>query len=430
VAVRSRALIVRLAILSCVFAFYFSYQGSNSGQTTMRIILYTGKGGVGKTSIAAATGLKLADLGYRTIVISLDAAHSLSDIFDKEKRLADSGEDKLIQINDKLWIQEIDIQQAIIDYWESVHSYMRALLNQSGLDEIVAEEIAIFPGMEEICALLYINQYVREEAYDVIILDCAPTGESLRFVSIPTTLEWYMNHLFKLERNLVKVVRPVVERLSSVQLPRDNYFQNIQDLFDQLHGIDHILTDPKITTVRLVTNPEKVVIKETQRAFMYFCLYGLCIDAVIINRIIPDTVDSPFFEGWKRTQQNYINDALNYFSEVPVWKAYLFNDEIVGEAGLRRLSESLYTETNPADIFFDKKPYQFSKDGNQYQVSVHLPFITKEDIDLAKHGDELIVRIGGFKQYVVLPRSIVHANPTSAELVDGRLLITFTLPDQ
>ena len=243
--------------------------------------------------------LKLADLGYRTIVISLDAAHSLSDIFDKEKRLADSGEDKLIQINEKLWIQEIDIQQAIIDYWESVHSYMRTLLNQSGLDEIVAEEIAIFPGMEEICALLYINQYVREKAYDVIILDCAPTGESLRFVSIPTTLEWYMNHLFKLERNLVKVARPVVERLSAVQLPRDNYFQNIQDLFDQLNGIDHILTDPKITTVRLVTNPEKVVIKETQRAFMYFCLYGLCIDAVIINRIIPDTVDSPFFEGWK-----------------------------------------------------------------------------------------------------------------------------------
>ena len=158
----------------------------------------------------------------------------------------------------------------------------------------------MFPGMEEICALLYINQYVREKRYDVIILDCAPTGESLRFVSIPTTLEWYMNHIFKLERNLAKVAGPVIERVSSVPIPKDNYFQNIQDLFDKLEGIDDVLTDPKITTVRLVTNPEKIVIKETQRAFMYFCLYGLCIDAIIINRVFPDGVDATYFEAWNR----------------------------------------------------------------------------------------------------------------------------------
>ena len=178
-----------------------------------------------------------------------------------------------------------------------VYNYIRSLLNRSGLDNLVAEEIAVFPGMEEICALLYINQYVREKSYDVIILDCAPTGESLRFVSIPTTLEWYMNHIFKLERNLARVAGPVIEKVSSVPIPRDNYFQNIQDLFDKLEGIENVLTDPKITTVRLVTNPEKIVIKETQRAFMYFCLYGLCIDAVIINRIFPDGVDVAYFEA-------------------------------------------------------------------------------------------------------------------------------------
>lgn len=391
----------------------------------MRIILYTGKGGVGKTSIAAATGLKLAELGYKTIVISLDAAHSLSDAFDKEKRLMRSEDQKQVQITENLWIQEIDIQEAIAEYWESVYGYIRSLLNRSGLAEIVAEEIAIFPGMEEICSLLYINQYVREATYDVILLDCAPTGESLRFVSIPTTLEWYMDRFFKLERNLVKVARPVVERISSVPLPQDDYFQNIQDLFDKLQGIDQILTDPKVTTVRLVTNPEKIVIKETQRAFMYFCLYGLSIDAVIINRIFPESVDAAFFAAWKQTQQRYIDEAADYFSDVPIWKLHLFDDEVVGEKGLRRLADALYAGIDPADIFCEEKPYQFSKNGNQYQVSMRLPFITKQDIDLSKNGDELIVRIGGFKQHIALPRSIAHASPTGAKLIDDRLVITF-----
>ena len=391
----------------------------------MRIILYTGKGGVGKTSIAAATGLKLAELGYKTIVISLDAAHSLSDAFDKEKRLMRSEDQKQVQITENLWIQEIDIQEAIAEYWESVYGYIRSLLNRSGLAEIVAEEIAIFPGMEEICSLLYINQYVREATYDVILLDCAPTGESLRFVSIPTTLEWYMDRFFKLERNLVKIARPVVERISSVALPQDDYFQNIQDLFDKLQGIDQILTDPKMTTVRLVTNPEKIVIKETQRAFMYFCLYGLSIDAVIINRIFPESADAAFFAAWKQTQQRYIDEAADYFSDVPIWKLHLFDDEVVGEKGLRRLADALYAGIDPADIFCEEKPYQFSKNGNQYQVSMRLPFITKQDVDLSKNGDELIVRIGGFKQHIALPRSIAHASPTQAKLIDDRLVITF-----
>ena len=241
--------------------------------------------------------MKLASLGYKTIVISLDVAHSLRDSFDNEGHLIAQTTEKLIQISENLWIQEINVQEAIVEYWDEVYNYIRSLLNRSGLESMVAEEIAVFPGMEEICALLYINQYVREDAYDVIILDCAPTGESLRFVSIPTTLEWYMSRIFKLERNLAKIAGPIIEAISSVPIPKDVYFQNIQNLFDKLEGIDTVLTDPKITTVRLVTNPEKIVIKETQRAFMYFCLYGLCIDAVIINRIFPEGIDAKFFEN-------------------------------------------------------------------------------------------------------------------------------------
>ncbi len=391
----------------------------------MRIILYTGKGGVGKTTIAAATGIRLAELGYKTIVISLDVAHSLRDAFDTHEKLVYQPEKKQMQIKENLWVQEINVQEAIVEYWDDVYNYIRSLLNRSGLDSLVAEEIAVFPGMEEICALLYINQYAREKQYDVIILDCAPTGESLRFVSIPTTLEWYMNHVFRLERGLAKVAGPVIERVSSVPIPKDNYFQNIQDLFDKLDGVDNVLTNPEITTVRLVTNPEKIVIKETQRAFMYFCLYGLCIDAVIINRIFPDGVDTAYFEAWKQTQQHYIEEAANYFSDVPIWKVNLFAEEIVGEEGLHRLADALYAEVDPAERFSNESPYQFQKTAGAYQLLMRLPFLSKEEIELTKHGDELIVTIGNFKQHVALPRSLSNKKTIGAKLIDGQLIVKF-----
>ena len=391
----------------------------------MRIIFYTGKGGVGKTTISAATGMKLASLGYKTLVISLDVAHSLRDSFDSEAYLIAQPTEKQIQISDNLWIQEINVQDAIVEYWDEVYNYIRSLLNRSGLESLVAEEIAVFPGMEEICALLYINQYVRENTYDVIILDCAPTGESLRFVSIPTTLEWYMNRIFKLERNLARIAGPVIEKVSSVPIPKDTYFQNIQNLFDKLEGIDTVLTDPKITTVRLVTNPEKIVIKETQRAFMYFCLYGLCIDAIIINRIFPEGIDVEFFEAWKQTQHQYIAEAENYFSDVPIWKVNLFDDQIVGETGLRRLGDVLYPDIDPAERFSEQSPYQFRKVDGIYQLVMQLPFLTKQEVNLAKHGDELIVTIGGFKRHVALPRSLANTKTTGAKLIEQRLVITF-----
>ena len=392
----------------------------------MRVILYTGKGGVGKTTISAATGLKLASLGYKTIVISLDVAHSLRDSYDSDELLIAQNTEKQIQINDNLWMQEINVQEAIVEYWDEVYNYIRSILNRSGLDSLVAEEIAIFPGMEEICALLYINQYVRENAYDVIILDCAPTGESLRFVSIPTTLEWYMNRIFKLERNLARIAGPVIETVSSVPMPKDSYFKNIQNLFDKLEGVDKVLTDPKITTVRLVTNPEKIVIKETQRAFMYFCLYGMCIDAVIINRIFPEGVDDQFFDFWKQTQQQYIEEAENYFSDVPNLKVNLFDDQIVGVSGLRKLGDILYPDIDPADRFSQRNPYQFNKVDDGSQLIMQLPFLTKQEVNLNKQADELIITIGGFKRHVALPRSLSSTKATGAKLTGQQLIVTFT----
>lgn len=390
----------------------------------MRILLYTGKGGVGKTSVAAATGLKLSRQGYKTVVISLDSAHSLADAFDLDNDLIRQPDDPVCQIDDRLWMQEINIQKDIKQYWAEIQSYLQTVLNVSGLDEVVAEEVAIFPGMEEVCALLYINQYYRQKSYDVIILDCAPTGESLRFVSIPTVLNWYMKHIFKLERKLAGVARTFVKKISSVPLPKDDYFQNLENLFDQIEGIDEVLANPKITTVRLVTNPEKMVITETQRAFMYFCLYGLTVDAVIINRILPDTVGESFFNSWKQTQQRYIDEASQYFTNVPIWKIYLLDDEVLGIDGLTRLGDQLYADVDPVAFYRTEKSYQFHKVDDQYQISLLLPFIEKGEVQLAKRAEEVIVQVGGFRQHIPLPRSFMNAEPSSAKLTGDRLVIT------
>ena len=294
----------------------------------MRVILFTGKGGVGKTSIAAATGVRAAELGYKSLVMSLDPAHSLSDSFDLDRKLMDRGKGLPVQVSDLLWVQEVDVQEEIQRHWSEVYKYIAMLLNVSGIEQLLAEELAILPGMEEVSCILYINQYVQDKAFDVMLLDCAPTGESLRFVSLPTALEWYMNKAFSIERKLVKFVRPIMKGLYSVPLPEDEYFEAVERLYRRLRGVDAILNDPKITSVRLVTNPEKMVIKESQRAFMYFCLYGLCVDAIIMNRVLPEQVHDKYFSAWRATQERYIEEARNYFAPVRLMEVPLADDEV------------------------------------------------------------------------------------------------------
>lgn len=391
----------------------------------MRIILYTGKGGVGKTSIAAATGLELARRGMKTLVMSVDPAHSLSDVFDLDRPLVGGERGRALSVRANLWIQEVDVQEEIQNNWEDVFVYLTTLLNISGLDEVLAEELAIFPGMEEVSSLLYVNQYVRERQFDVILLDCAPTGESLRFVSIPTSLEWYMNKIFKVERKVAKMVRPMMQTLTKIPLPEDRYFQNIENLHRKLQGIDRLLVDPKVTTVRLVTNPEKVVLKETQRAFMYFCLYGMTVDAVIVNRILPDEIRDQFFAAWKQTQERHLASIEEFFAPVPVWRLDLFQDEVLGAKDLQRLGRQLYGEKDPAAIYYGESAYQFKKVRGNYQLRIRLPFVTGDEIQLHQRSNELIIRIGGFKRHLQLPQRMAHAEPLGARVVDGNLLVTF-----
>jgi arsenite-transporting ATPase len=391
----------------------------------MRIILYTGKGGVGKTSIAAATGLELARLGYRTLVMSVDPAHSLADSFDLDRTLMDRGEGRAAKIRANLWMQEVDVQEEIGRYWEDVFAYITALLHTSGLEEVVAEELAIFPGMEEICSLLYVNQYARDRRYDVVLLDCAPTGESLRFISIPTALDWYMNKIFKLERRIVKLVRPMVSAVSSMPLPDDAYFRNLEALHRRLLGIEGLLGDPKVTTVRLVTHPEKVVLKETQRAFTYFCLYGMTVDAVIVNRLLPGRVDSDFLTRWKDTQQRYLAEIEEYFAPVPIWRLPLYPDEVVGVGDLECLGRELYRGKDPADVYCHERPFQVRRVNGKYELRMRLPFVTSDEVTVHKRFGDLVIRIGNFKRHLSLPHVLSGAEPEGARVQDENLIITF-----
>lgn len=387
----------------------------------MRIIFFAGKGGVGKTSVAAATGIRAAEMGHRTVIMSLDVAHSLSDIFDLKRSLLNQNKGRPIEINKKLWIQELDVQEEIQKNWGDIHKYLSNLLNTTGLDEILAEELSILPGMEEISLLLYINKYVQENEFEIIILDCAPTGESIRFISIPTTLEWYMKKIFKMERTIVKCVRPVAKRIYDVPLPDDKYFQAIEYLFERLRGVDRILTNPQVTTVRLIANPEKIVLKETQRLFMYFSLYKMNIDAIIMNRILPKNLKDIYFKDWIKGQKQHLEKAKEYFSPVPIFPVNLFKNEIIGYESLKTLADQIYGKRNPLKRFFKEEPFELIKDNGKYRLTMKLPFIMKEDIELNKLSDELIVRISSFKRHILLPRQVASLSSAQAK-IDGQYL--------
>ncbi len=391
----------------------------------MRIVLFAGKGGVGKTSIAAASGVACAKKGLATLIMSLDAAHSLVDSFDLDKTLMDKNKGKPIRVAKNLSIQEVDAQEEIAKNWGEVHKYISSLLNISGIDEVLAEELAILPGMEEVSSLLYINRYVAQKRYDVILLDCAPTGESIRFISIPTSLEWYMKKLFDIERRIVKVARPVTKKLYAVPLPEDAYFDTIQRLFDRLEGIDRTMSDPEITSVRLITNPEKIILKETQRAYMYFSLYKMCVDAVIINRILPEAVEDGYFARWKETQDRYIKKTEELFKPIPILKVPMLSDQIVGMRDLAKLAQEIYGKFDPEQILYAETPYTFRKVEEDYFLDIKIPFLTKKEVELSKRNEELIVRIGGFKRYVLLPRNIATRKPSGAKIEHNKIVIKF-----
>jgi arsenite-transporting ATPase len=349
--------------------------------------------------------------------MSVDPAHSLADAYDLGTGLFQGIADDPHRISGKLSILEVNIQKEIKRHWREISAYVISVLRATGISDVEAEELAILPGMEELSAMMYVNQFRRENTYDVIVLDCAPTAESMRFVSMPTTLEWYMKHIFPFQRGLIKAVRPIANRVSPVELPKDSYFANIQDLFRRLDGIDTLLGDPKMTSVRLVTNPERMVLRETQRAFVYFSLHGLTVDGVIVNRVLPQAITDAWFEHWRASQAKVLKEIDEYFAPVPVKRVPLFTDEVLGSERLQELAAALYTgNEDPAAVRRTEAPFTFAKRNGHYEVRLRLPFAAKGDVGLFKKGDELVVEIGTLRRHIGLPTSMTSLMPAKATL--------------
>jgi len=394
-----------------------------------RIIIFSGKGGVGKTTVASATALRCAQRGLKTIAISIDIAHSLCDSFQVDASLHDHYGGRPRQVTENLWIQEIDIQEELDRHWGEVSKYLAALFGSAGMTQLFAEELAIIPGMEDVISLLYINQYHREKSYDVIVVDCAPTGESLRFLGMPTTLGWYARKLLNLERTLMKVARPFAKRVTEIPLPEDAYFESLKDLFVKLEGVDEVLQDREVTSIRLVTNAERMVVRETQRAFMYFCLYGIVVDAIIVNRLFPPCVQDAYFKEWIVTQQRSLEQIRSIFDPIPIHTVNILQDEVIGTQRLAEMGSMLYGETDPSAVLHQDSVYQIEQGNGDMTLKIKLPFVTKEYVDLTKEEGNLVVRIGSFKRHIYLPRTLWARKPAKAGLKDDILTISFPATD-
>jgi arsenite-transporting ATPase len=390
----------------------------------MRVILMTGKGGVGKTSVAAATGLRCAELGYKTLVLSTDPAHSLADSFDLEM----GHEPRLIRPN--LWGAELDALMELESNWGAVKRYITQVLQARGLEGVQAEELAILPGMDEIFGLVRMKRHYDEGTYDVLIIDSAPTGTALRLLSIPEVGGWYMRRFYKPLQGMSVALRPLVEPffkpIAGFSLPDKEVMDAPYEFYEQIEALEKVLTDNVQTSVRLVMNPEKMVIKESLRAHAYLSLYNVSTDLVIANRILPDEVSDPFFQKWKANQQVYKQEIYDNFHPLPVKEAPLFTEEMCGIAALERLKDVLYKDEDPAQVFYKENTIRVFQEGKTYNLELYLPGVTKDKIQLNKTGDELNVRIGNHRRNLVLPQALAALNPSGAKMEDDYLKISFS----
>jgi arsenite-transporting ATPase len=390
----------------------------------MRVLLMTGKGGVGKTSVAAATGLRCAELGYKTLVLSTDPAHSLADSFDMEL----GHEPRQVQSN--LWGAELDALMELEGNWGAVKRYITDVLQARGLEGIEAEELAILPGMDEIFSLVRMKRHHDEGEYDVLIIDSAPTGTALRLLSLPEVAGWYMRKLYKPFQAVSEVLRPLVEPLfrpvAGFSLPTREVMDAPYEFYEQLVALEKVLTDGATTSVRLVTNPEKMVLKESLRAHAYLSLYNVGTDLVIANRIIPEEVQDPFFQRMKEKQQDYKQEIHDNFRPLPVKEVPLFAEEMCGIDALHRLKDTLYKDEDPAQVYYKETTLRVVQEANNYSLELYLPGIPKDKIELSKSADELNIRIGNHRRNLVLPQALAALQPSGAKMEDDYLKIRFS----
>ncbi|HEX9889284.1 MAG TPA: ArsA family ATPase [Nitriliruptorales bacterium] len=390
----------------------------------MRIQLFTGKGGVGKTTVAAATAVRAAEAGRRVLVTSTDPAHSLADALDVPLG------DEPTPVAPRLQAQQIDAQQRLERHWQEVRDYLVQVLAWGGLGDVQAEELVLLPGLDEVFSLVDLRHHIESEVYDLVVVDCAPTAETLRLLALPDALRWYVDRVLRPGRRVARVARPVLSRLNTAPVPEDEVFGAVERINDDLAAVHAILQDTDVSTVRLVVNPERMVISEALRTATSLSLFGYAVDAVVVNRLLPEEVTDPYFERWKKLQHEHLETVRTSFEPTPILTARLFDDELVGGAGLRRLAGELYGDLDETEVLQASRPVVLERSEDGYRLRIALPFAGKDDVDLHRRGHELYVRVAGVKRTVPLPATVQRCRVVGAGLQDGVLEVRFVAPHE
>ncbi|MCA9972502.1 MAG: ArsA family ATPase [Anaerolineales bacterium] len=388
----------------------------------MRIILYLGKGGVGKTTVAAATAVRSAELGYKTLVASTDIAHSLADSFDVPLAAAP------VEIAPNLWAQEISVVADIHNHWGTLQNFVSGLIVGQGINNVIADELSAIPGMDEIVSLLHINKQAKERNFDRVIIDAAPTGETIRLLTMPDTFRWYAGHVGRLERGVVKALKPFAGRL--LQGPAE-VLEALSKLDAATAELRETLSDPDIASYRVVLQPEKMVIREAERAISYLGLFNYPVDGVVINRILPESAgEGEFYAKRRELQAKYLQMIEDNFRPLPLWRVPYYSDEVVGLEALSRLARDCFGSSDPADIFYRGALQEIVElEGGGYQLRLPMPFVTSSDVKLRKRGDELFITIGNFKREMILPTVLARRKAAGGRLLNGTLQVDFVSPE-
>jgi arsenite-transporting ATPase len=384
-----------------------------------RIVLYSGKGGVGKTSLSAATAIRAAKLGHRTLVVSTDSAHSLADALDRKVGAEPTP------IADRLDAVEIDVNQELASHWGTIHEYLTRFMTFRGIDETVAEEIAILPGMEELFSLVRVKAWAESRQWDFVVIDCAPTGDTVRMLAVPEVLSFYFSRILPLQRTVVRTVRPVAQRMTDMPIPSDDVFGAVKRVYDEMVGMGPLLQDPRRSSIRIVLNPERMVINESQRLYTYLSLFGFAVDAVIANRVLPEEARSAYFDRWFDIQAGHLAAARADFDPLPFFEAPLFDREMVGTEMLDEFGRRVFGKSDPAAVLHRDKPVEVKKEGRAYALYLKLPFAEKDRIQVFARGDELVVQVDNQRRTIVLPRTLAGRTVASAGFSEQRLRVAF-----
>jgi arsenite/tail-anchored protein-transporting ATPase len=384
-----------------------------------RTILYTGKGGVGKTSVAAATARSCAASGLRTIVLSTDPAHSLSDVLEQPVGAEPT------ELGANLWAQQVSAQDELERHWSAVQGWLGQVLVERGVERIAAEELTVPPGGDELFSLLRLKRHVEDGGWDVIVVDCAPTGETLRLLSFPEAARWWLGKLMGRETQLLAAARPLARAFLDLRLPDEDVIGEVHGLVGNLVAMHDILRDRDSASVRLVMTPDRMVVAEAMRTFTYLSLYGYVTDAVIVNRVFPAELEGTYFGAWRDLQQQELARVRDGFAPVPLLCAPFFEAEVLGGAMLDRLATALFGDTSPAELLHAGLAQEFSLEDGEGHVRLAVPFAEKGDVSLKKVGDELVVRVDGRKRTVVLPQALAALKPAGAALEQGMLVVRF-----